>query len=138
MAESDNGSHAALALFRDRFGMDERNLVAGLDTALERSVDYADLFFEYTTRSSVALEEGIVKTGGYHVEQGVGVRVQSGERQGYAHSDEIDVDSVRLSASTARAVSEGGGPTRSVVVSGPARPVQDLYPVTAPPTEVSA
>jgi TldD protein len=138
MAESDTDSHAALALFRDRFGMDERNLVAGLDTALQRSVDYADLFFEYTTRSSVALEEGIVKTGGYHVEQGVGVRVQSGERQGYAHSDEIDVDSVRLSASTARAVSEGGGPTRAVAVSGGARPAQDLYPVTAPPTEAPA
>jgi TldD protein len=131
-------SHAALELFRDRFGMDERSLVTGLDTALERSVDYADLFFEYTTHSSVSLEEGMVKTGGYHVEQGVGVRVQDGERQGYAHSDEIDVDSLRLSASTARAVSEGSGPARSVAVGGAARPAQDLYPVATSPSDVPA
>ena len=66
------------------------------------------------------------------------MRVQSGERQGYAHSDEIDVESVRLSASTARAVSEGPGAARSVAVSGGARPAQDLYPVATPPTDVPA
>ncbi|MBW2279279.1 MAG: metalloprotease TldD [Deltaproteobacteria bacterium] len=138
MDQSEGRSHTSLALFRDRFGIDDRCLVAGLDTALERKVDYADLFFEYTTHSSVSLEEGIVKTGGYHVEQGVGVRVQAGERQGYAHSDEIDLDSVRLSATTARAVSEGTAEPRSIAVGGAARPDRDLYPVSAPPTDLPA
>ena len=49
----------ARAFFRDRFGLDDRSLAAALDTALERRVDYADLFFEHTTGDSVVLEEGI-------------------------------------------------------------------------------
>ena len=138
---SDHGeqrSHASLALFRDRFGMDDRSLVAGLETALNRGVDHADLFFEYTTRSSVALEEGIVKTGGHHVEQGVGVRVQSGERQGYAHSDEIDVDSVKIAGAAALAISEGPGSERALAIEGAGAPALDLYPVATDPTEVPA
>ena len=57
-SEQDEG----LSLFRDRFGLDDHGLSSALDVALERPVDHADLFFEYTTRDSVALEEGIVKS----------------------------------------------------------------------------
>ena len=88
----------ALDFFRDRFGLDERRFGDGLGTALERRVDYADLFFEYTTHDAVVLEESIVKSGERHIEQGVGVRARAGERQGYAHSDEISTDSVSLAA----------------------------------------
>jgi len=121
---------------RDRFGLDERQLVTTLDTTLERQVDHADLFFEYTTQDSVALEEGIVKSGNRHIDQGVGVRAQTGERQGYAHSDEVTVESLALAANTARAISESSGDTRSVSVAGPSRPTHDLYPVATAPTDV--
>jgi len=121
----------------DRFGLDERQLATTLDATLEREVDYADLFFEYTTRDAVALEEGIVKSGNRHLEQGVGVRAQTGERQGYAHSDEVSVESLALAANTARAISESSGDARSVAVSGPSRPAQDLYPVATAPTDVA-
>ena len=123
-------------LFRDRFGLDDRGLERALGAALERPVDYADLFFEYTTRDSVALEEGLVKSGTRHVEQGVGVRVQSGERQGYAHSDEVTVESARLAAATARAIAEGSGDSAPVAVRGISVPERDLYPVQVPPTDV--
>ena len=129
-------SHASpVEFFRDRFGLDDRSLGAALDTALERQVDYADLFFEYTTRDAVVLEEGIVKSGDRHLEQGVGVRAQSGARQGYAHSDELSVESVQLAAATARAISSesGHGGPRAVAVS---RGGHDLYPVERAPTEV--
>jgi len=53
-------SDAALGFLHERFGLDDRSLVKALDTALEREVDYADLFFEYGTQDSVLLEEGIV------------------------------------------------------------------------------
>ncbi len=125
-----------IELFRERFGVDDRGLERALGTALERPVDYADLFFEYTTRDSVALEEGIVKSGSRHVEQGVGVRVQSGERQGYAHSDEVTVESAQLAAATARSIAEGPGETRPVAVGAVARPEHDLYPVAVSPTEL--
>ncbi len=54
-------SDSALAIFRDRFGLDDRSLMKALEVALERPVDHADLFFEYTTRDSVSLEEGMSK-----------------------------------------------------------------------------
>jgi TldD protein len=126
----------ALALFRDRFGLDDAELATALDTALERRVDYADLFFEYATRDSVVLEEGIVKSGDRHVEQGVGVRAQTGERQGYAHSDEVTVESVQLAATTARAISREAGAGGAAAVAAAGAGDRDLYPVATPPTEV--
>jgi len=125
----------ALGFFRDRFGLDERQLGDGLDTALARQIDYADLFFEYSTQDAVVLEEGIVKSGDRHIEQGVGVRAQSGERQGYAHSDEITTESVALAATTARAISQANGDTPPIAV-GQRSAAHDLYPVATAPTEV--
>ncbi|MEN8183584.1 MAG: metallopeptidase TldD-related protein, partial [Myxococcota bacterium] len=127
---------APLEFFRDRFGLDDRSLAATLDLTLERRADHADLFFEYSCQDSVMLEEGLVKSGERHLEQGVGVRVQSGDRQGYAHSDDITVESLRVAASTARAISEAPAAAGSVAVAGPGRPDRDLYPVSVPPTEV--
>jgi len=127
---------APLAFFRDRFGLDDACLTATLGTALERRVDHADLFFEYTTEDSVALEEGIVKTGDRRLSQGVGVRVQAGERQGYAHSDEITVESLRVAAGTARAVSEGPGAGRAIAVYSTPVSARNLYPVARPPTDL--
>jgi len=124
-----------VAFFRDRFGLDDNALAAALGTALERQVEYADLFFEYSTQDSVALEEGIVKSGSRHIEQGVGVRAQCGERQGYAHSDEISVESVHLAAATARAISDQTRDAGNVPVHTGAT-ARDLYPVDSVPTEV--
>ena len=129
-------SENAVGFLRDHFGLDERSLSTALGTALERQVDYADLFLEHTTQDSVSLEEGIVKSGDRHLEQGVGVRAQTGERQGYAHSDEVSVESLNLAASTARAISETSTPGASVAVGSPSRPGRDLYPVAQAPTEV--
>ena len=129
-------SNDALSFFRDHFDLDDRALIRTLDTTLEREVDFADLFFEYTTQDSVALEEGIVKSGDRHLQQGVGVRAQVGERQGYAHSDDVTVESLDLAASTARAISRSSGGVHSVAPSGTGRPTHDLYPVDTPPTEV--
>jgi TldD protein len=129
-------SDDSLDFFRDRFGMDERALSRTLGTALERSVDAADLYFEYTTQDSLVLEEGIVKSGDRHVEQGVGVRAQAGERQGYAHSDEVTVESLEIAATTARAITADPGDGGAVAVrSGHGR--RDLYPVAHPPTELA-
>jgi TldD protein len=121
--------------FRTRFGLDEKQISASLGTALERQVESADLFFEYSSQDSVSLEEGIVKSGSRHIEQGVGVRAQQGERQGYAHSDEISIETVQLAAASARAISEkthepGSVPVRSAATG------HDLYPIDSVPTDV--
>ena len=134
-ASGEAAHERALSFFRDRFSVDERGMEATLDSALERRVDYADVYFEYTTQDSVSLEEGIVKEGSRHLDQGVGVRAQTGERQGYAHSDEISIDSAKLAAATARTISDQGGDTGRVAVrSRPGR--HDLYPVENSPTDI--
>jgi TldD protein len=129
-------SAAPLTLLRDRFGIDSRSLEGVIETALSRQVDHADFFFEYTTRDSVVLEEGIVKSGDRHLEQGVGVRAQAGERQGYAHSDEVSASSAMLAAATARAISEGPSSPGAVAVRGSGAPPRDLYPLQTAPTDV--
>jgi TldD protein len=125
-----------LGLLHQRFGLDDRSLTRTLDATLEKQVDYADLFFEYTTRDSVTLEESLVKSGDRHVSQGVGVRAQIGERQGYAHSDEVTIESLQLAASTARAISQAGADSPRAVEVRPRTPAHDLYPVSCAPTEV--
>ncbi|MFK7897598.1 MAG: metalloprotease TldD [Myxococcota bacterium] len=132
---SPPASERALSFFQDRFNLEDRSLEVALDTALERQVDYADLYFEYTTTDSVSLEEGIVKSGDRHVEQGVGVRAVRGERQGYAHSDDISLESARLAAGTARAIADETREHAPVALAS--RPgVRNLYPVATAPTDV--
>jgi TldD protein len=128
-------SDASLGFFRERFGLDDRRLGAALDQTLARPLDYADLYFEHTTRDSVSLEEGIVKAGSRHVEQGLGVRAVSGERQGYAHADDVAVESLELAARTARAIAEGDGSSRSSAVRAQTGS-PELYPVARAGTDV--
>jgi TldD protein len=136
------GDDAAVSFFQDRFGIDDRSLGRVLDATLERKVDYSDLYFEYSVQDSVSLEEGIVKSGSRHLEQGVGVRAQIEERQGYAHSDELTVESLNLAAATARAISQSPSQTAAVAVrtagagTGAGAATSNLYPVAISPTEV--
>jgi TldD protein len=128
-------SDASLGFFRDRFGLDDRRLATALDRALARPVDYADLYFEYAVRDSVSLEEGIVKTGSRSLEQGLGVRAVAGERQGYAHADDVAVESLELAVLTARSIAEGPGAQRIGAVRARGGS-PDLYPVAVAPTDV--
>ena len=109
-------------IFQERFGIDETVLEKILGTTLERDVDYGDLYFEHTSQDSVSLEEGIVKSGDRQISQGVGIRAQSGERQGYAYSDEITVSSMTLAATAARAICEKTANSKSISVS----PIQSV------------
>jgi len=129
-------SKTALPVHREHFGIDARGLDSVFAAALAKPIDFADVFFEYTMRDAVSLEEGLVKTGVRAVEQGVGVRAQSGERQGYAHADEITLETVLLAAGTARAIAEGSGRSQAVALRRPAQPVYDLYGSKQSPTAV--
>ena len=134
MSEPETSVTAA-SFFRDRYGLDDRSLTRVLDEALQRKVDYADLYFEYTVQDSVSLEEGIVKSGSRHLEQGVGVRAQDGEKQGYAHSDDITVESLEVAAATARAISQQASGSNAVAIQGSGASAHDLYPVELAPTD---
>jgi TldD protein len=84
----------------------------GLDAAFGRlmgpGVDYGDLYFQHSRREGWSLEDGIVKDGSHSIEQGVGVRAVSGEKTGFAYSDDIRADALLESAGAARAISRSG------------------------------
>ncbi|MEW5791138.1 MAG: metalloprotease TldD [Pseudomonadota bacterium] len=82
-------------------------------TALShRALDDADLYFQYSRTEGFSLEEGQVKSGSHSIEQGVGVRAISGERQGFAYSDEIVLPALTQAAEAARAISRQGAESR--------------------------
>jgi TldD protein len=90
-------------------GMDEQQLSGVLDRILSYKVDAADLYFQSSKHESWSLEDGIVKDGSYNVEQGVGVRAISGEKTGFAYSDEIVLPALTRAADMARAIAKQGG-----------------------------
>ena len=90
-------------------GLDERDLQSVLDQILTHSVDSADLYFQSSRQESWVLEDGIVKDGNYNIEQGVGVRAISGEKTGFAYSDEILLPALEQTAASARAIARSGG-----------------------------
>jgi TldD protein len=90
-------------------GLTETELQATLDRLLQHNVDTADLFFQSTRFESWVLEDGIVKDGSHNIEQGVGVRAVSGEKTGFAYSDEIVLPALTQAASAARAIARSGG-----------------------------
>ncbi len=72
-------------------------------------VDYADLYFQYARSEGWSLEEGIVKSGSFNIEQGVGVRAVSGEKTAFAYSDEISLAALSGAAQATRAIAAQGG-----------------------------
>ncbi|NJD35112.1 MAG: metalloprotease TldD, partial [Betaproteobacteria bacterium] len=72
-------------------------------------VDYADLYFQYARSEAWSLEEGIVKSGSFNIEQGVGVRALSGEKTAFAYSDDISLAALQAAAGTTRAIAAAGG-----------------------------
>jgi len=93
------------------------------------SIDAADLYFQHSRSESWLLEEGIVKDGSHSIEQGVGVRAISGEKTGFAYSDEIVLPQLLEASKAARAIAQDGrGAGKPLALNG-ARP---LYPAIDP------
>jgi TldD protein len=89
-------------------GMELTDVQRTLDQLCTRAIDQADLYFESTRSESWFLEDGIVKEGSYNIDQGVGVRAVSGEKTGFAYSDEIILPALRQAASTAKCIAASG------------------------------
>jgi len=90
------------------FGLDESHLSKALAEITSHRVDDADLYFQYTRSEGWSLEEGIVKTGSFSIDQGVGVRAVSGEKTAFAYSDDISEASLLDAARTVRSISSAG------------------------------
>ena len=102
------------------FGLDESHLSRALSEITAHKVDDADLYFQYTRSEGWSLEEGIVKTGSFSIDQGVGVRAVSGEKTAFAYSDDISEASLLDAARTVRSISSAG---RTARVKTPTRKI---------------
>jgi TldD protein len=99
------------------FDLEAAKLQRVFGTLSTRKVDDADLYFQYSRYEGWSLEEGIVKSGSFNIEQGVGVRALSGEKTAFAYSDEISFDALQDAAKATRAIAAAGQSRRVKAVS---------------------
>src|SRR5262249_49532555 len=118
--------------FEDRFGLTSSTMERLLGSALAGRVDHADLYLEYRVSEELVLEEGAVKKASRHVSQGAGVRAQSGERTGYAHTDDLSLPNLEEAARQARAIADQASASAVAAVGGHGAP-HDLYTLSEPP-----
>ena len=90
------------------YGLDETHLKRALGEILVPGVDDADLYFQYTRSEGWSLEEGIVKTGSFSIDQGVGVRAVSGDKTAFAYSDDLSWAALVDAARSVRAIGAQG------------------------------
>ena len=86
------------------YALDAGRLDTVFGQILAHRVDLADLYFQYTRSESWSLEEGIVKSGSFNIDQGVGVRAVSGEKTAFAYSDDISLTALEAAAQATRAI----------------------------------
>ncbi len=89
-------------------GLDDKDIGQLLSGIMGHSVDSADVYFQFSHHESWSLEDGIVKDGGFGIEQGAGIRATSGEKTGFAYSDEIILPALAEASKAARAIARQG------------------------------
>jgi TldD protein len=114
--------------FIEKLGLSERLMERCLGEALSAGGDYADLYFESVTSTSLGVDEGLVKTASQGISVGCGIRVVSGERTGYAYTDDLSSDRLLRAARTAALIASG--PAKELM-SGFRKPddAPSLYPI---------
>jgi len=111
----------ARSVLLEPYGLDETHLGAALAEIFRHRVDYADLYFQFTRSEGWSLEEGIVKSGSFSIDQGVGVRAVSGEKTAFAYSDVIGAEALLNAARATRTIaSRGAGRTKVASAFAPA------------------
>ncbi len=122
----------ARSLLLEPFGLDESHLTKALSAIQAHKVDDADLYFQYTRSEGWSLEEGIVKTGSFSIDQGVGVRAVAGEKTAFAYSDDISWASLLDAAVTVRSIASASQNHRTRVPARKVAPSRLLYPSLDP------
>jgi TldD protein len=98
----------ARRLLLEPAGLDDAHLGRVLASIHTHQVDFADLYFQYARQESWSLEEGIVKSGAFSIDRGVGIRAVHGEKQAFAYSDDITLAALDEAAIATRAIGRQG------------------------------
>jgi TldD protein len=117
-------------LFFQKFSITPNDLQRYLGEALSAGGDYADLYFEYLTSTSISVDESIVKSASQGISAGCGVRVLSGERTGYAYTDDLAPEKILRAARTAALIARG--PAKNPIQGLKENLNHHLYPVASP------
>ena len=89
-------------------GLDENHLTSALGSLYRHDIDMADLYFQVSRSESWTVDDGILKEGSFSLDRGVGVRAVSGEKTGFAYSEELILPALKGAADAARAISRQG------------------------------
>ena len=108
MNESENSINAVMSHMLEPVGLDDRHLTTTLGSMMRGGVDYADLYFQVSRQESWTVEDRIIREGNFSLDQGVGVRAVSGEKTGFAYSDELILPALEHAAGAARAIARQG------------------------------
>src|SRR5499427_5939507 len=115
--------------FFEHYGLTEGDLEHYLSAALSAGGEYADLYFEYLSSTSLMVDESMVKSASQGISAGCGVRVVSGERTGYAYTDDLSSDRIVHAARTAALIASG--PAKQPVAGFTETQSPNLYPIPA-------
>ncbi len=107
------------------YGLDTGALAGVFGNILSHQVEYADLYFQYSRGETWSLEEGMVKSGSFSIDQGVGVRAVSGDKTAFAYSDDISLPALQSAAEATRAIARQGADARTQIARR--NPARDLY-----------
>ena len=116
--------------FFEHYGLTERDLERYLAAALSAGGDYADLYFEYLSSTSLMVDESMVKSASQGISAGCGIRVVSGERTGYAYTDDLSPERILHAARTAALIASA--PAKTPVAGFQKTQARSLYPVSLP------
>lgn len=89
-------------------GLTQQDVADTLASMATRQIDYADIYFQSSWHESLVLEDSIIKDGSFNIDCGVGVRAVTGEKTGFAYSDQIQLDGLKQSAIAARGIAQQG------------------------------
>ncbi|MCW8347729.1 metalloprotease TldD [Vibrio sp. ZSDZ65] len=113
-------------------GLTEQDIEATLASIATRQIDYADIYFQSSWHESLVLEDSIIKDGSFNIDRGVGVRAVTGEKTGFAYSDQLTLDGLKQSAMAARGIAQQG---KSASVKALTRRDNQMYYAAVNPLE---
>ncbi len=120
------------------YGLDEAKLQRVLADIFTHKVDYADLYFQHTRNEAWSLEEGIVKSGSFSIDQGVGVRAVSGDKTAFAYSDDISLAALSQAAAATRTIGKAGSGRVKVAGAMASQTGRNLYTPNDPLDSMTA
>ncbi len=126
----------AKAHFLDQHGLSLQQAGSVLDTTFSSKIDAADLYFQSSHSESWSLEDGLVKEGAFHQDQGVGIRAMAGEQTGFAYSEELTLPALMQAANAARQIARQGQ-NREIEIQSSNSNLR-LYPAIDPVTQVGS